>query len=338
MKEKETTPSSITFDDQLRLDVRKLDERKGGGAHFAIYGNVKVVIDWKHTDVEHVTGIGKLTFTKRIRDLAELLGVRKPQEFCTMQLLGYIDESPTRYGFVFNLPIEANPELQCESLYELFHRKDYLPSLSDRFKLAEQLASALYLFHSAGWLHKGLTSKHVLFFTPTDAIPNEETTTINLLERPYLVGFEYSRMQTTPQYSDKPPQNPDEDVYRHPDGQESMSRKTPFKPLYDVYSLGVIFLELAYWRRVTSILKTCRGRDVKTFDNNDLKAVQSWLLELMASNNASFNIRFKVGAVFDKVVRWCLSSEFKTDTHEYSQGLQDVFMEEVILRLKDCRL
>ncbi|KAF8459882.1 hypothetical protein BDZ91DRAFT_740984 [Kalaharituber pfeilii] len=72
------------------------------------------------------------------------------------------------------------------------------------------------------------------------------------LESPYLVGFEYARFDATSEVSEQPSSNPEHDIYRHPlaigDYCESFSR------VFDIYSLGLVLVEIALWRPLRKIV------------------------------------------------------------------------------------
>lgn len=334
-----TSTNQLTVNDPLRLFKYQFSQNETDGIHLAKYNDELVVIDWKYINpdqVQQTVGVTGTRFLGMIKDLAKLLDVSKPEEFCTLPLRGYLDDSPSRYGYLFKIPSHIDRTFKCESLHDLMHREDYVPSLTDRINLAKKLAGALSLFHAAGWLHKGLTNKHILFFTPSGPLSKKEATTVNLMERPYIIGFNYARLENEPYKSEKPPENPREDIYRHPNAQYPASESIKFKPIYDVYSLGVVFMELACWRRMSSILKSHTRREVNDFSREDLMKIKSWLIEISESYNLSFNVGFRAGSEFSKVVRRCLAGELEGGEREYCDGLQDAFFEEVISCLHKC--
>lgn len=65
------------------------------------------------------------------------------------------------------------------------------PNLGDRFRLALKLSEFCLHIHSCGWLHKGLRPENILFFSDSDNASELSGT----IERPYVVGFEYSRKE-----------------------------------------------------------------------------------------------------------------------------------------------
>lgn len=333
-------PNSSITSDQLKIPVEQVEEES---AHSALLGTVRVVIDWKRPRPEDIGGTAKTIFDSQVQALVRLLQIPKPEEFCALPLRGYLNDLPRKWGYVFNFPSHVNTEFKCESLYDLFHRPDCLPSLTDRMRLAQKLASALYLFHTAGWLHKAISSHNIVFFTPKATMSMGRGKPVNLLERPFIIGFDYSRLEENSEGSEKPPSNPAQDIYRHPKAQYPASLSNPFKAIYDIYSLGVVFMELAYWRRIESVLRDEKvlkkdGQGKLECTSKDLEKIPSILLELSVSQDLLKNVPFRVGDAYSHVITTCLTGKLEGSEQEYHKGLQDDFLRKVISPLKERRL
>jgi hypothetical protein len=77
------------------------------------------------------------------------------------------------------------------------------------------------------------------------------------LSRPYLSGFDYSRPAQNQDMAEKPPENPAHDLYRHPlahGNARDSANSGGFKKQYDIYSLGVVLVEIWYWKPISVIL------------------------------------------------------------------------------------
>ncbi|KAI9681806.1 MAG: hypothetical protein M1829_000551 [Trizodia sp. TS-e1964] len=193
----------------------------------------------------------------RVRKLAILLHEPdKPDDFRVPRCLGFFDdaeakEDQNRFGFVFEKPAAADPNSRPVSLLELFSRKPR-PSLSKRIALANTVANCLQHLHSVNWMHKGLRSHNIIFFPTKD--PQAEIAQLDLagFSKPYLSGFDYARPASSGEMTEEPPNNPEYDIYRHPrtcfEGPREGFRKT-----FDIYSLGVILIEMAYWKPIDKI-------------------------------------------------------------------------------------
>lgn len=211
----------------------------------ACYGShrsprVCVLLDLKDPRTEG-GGTVTITFNRQIR----LLRVPKPAEFCTLSLRGHLNDLPRKWGNVFDFPAQQTHG-KCELLHDLLHNDNYLPSLTHGVRLAEKLANALYLFHSVDWFHKAISLHNIILFTRTDGDEG--------LANSYFIEFDYSPLATKVDESEKPRWNPSQDVYRHIKAQYPTSHDEPFKAIYDIYSLGVVFLEVADWQSIKYVL------------------------------------------------------------------------------------
>jgi len=118
----------------------------------------------------------------------------------------------------------------------------YLDDLESRKNFAVQLVRALSYIHAVGLVHKSLRSANIVLWVDT------ETSTHVI---PLIFGFDRARLVS--EISAKA-----EDVlwesrlYRHP-ARWRENENLPFVREYDVYSLGVILLELGMGRLAKSI-------------------------------------------------------------------------------------
>jgi hypothetical protein len=63
------------------------------------------------------------------------------------------------------------------------------PTVEERFRLAQRIATTFMEFHNASWLHKGFTSDRVVFVS---TIVENYVTKIPYQD-PYVIGFEVAR-------------------------------------------------------------------------------------------------------------------------------------------------
>lgn len=189
------------------------------------------------------------TTNKRVNQLARLLSIQqRPAEFSVPTCLGYVqDKKHTRFGFVFEAPKSQSNAALPTSLFSLLTSRPV--GLRKRVSIALQLSQCLILFHSVNWLHKGLRSANVLFF---EEDPKQSV-------RPYISGFEYSRRSTGDVTSTGPPEDIEWAMYVHPEYLGS-GRPHGFKQTYDMYSLGVILIEVACWQKIVDILRPVAQR------------------------------------------------------------------------------
>ena len=267
-----------------------------------------------------------------------------------------------RLGLVFERPQDAglHASLPPVSLRELFDahaagRPKVKPSLTDRIALAHAVASCLLHLHAVNWLHKGLRSANIVFFRRTPAPgadnggPNTITTTPDDapvdLTRPYLSGFDFSRPARPDEMTDVPGgDDAAHDLYRHPGAQSGPAHagrgRARFRKSFDVYSLGVVLVEIAHWRPVEAVL----GLNLAAARARPGIALRV-RLQLLAADVAAA-LGAAMGRVFEEAARRCIAGgealglevgEDETDDAVAARmGVR--FYEDVVKKLEDIRV
>ncbi|MCJ1318062.1 hypothetical protein MMC15_003389 [Xylographa vitiligo] len=228
---------------------------------------VSVMLEWK--DFEP-TSIYLRLISNRVENLARLLAPEcsKPFDFHVLDCLGYFEDLERhRYGILFALPPSAQPILPF-TLQDLLSRAltGILPPLDDRFRMAESIARSVIRLHDCGWVHAALRSSNVLFFHRREGNQSSSPQSL-ILNHPYITGFTYSRpsdpTESTLEYSQLH-NSSDHDLYRHPAIQRSnMARYGPssrmehvrYQQRHDLFSLGVILLEIGLWEQIIQCWK-----------------------------------------------------------------------------------
>ena len=229
---------------QLLSDVQNDQGRLGGS--IALYEGAPVYIEHKHYSDKEARGADSAKILGRVQDLTRLLSSPRAPSFRSLRCKGYFnDPTESAYCLVFDRPAQSSANVTPRSLLSLL-RSSYMPSVSQRIQLALDLTTTLLHIHAGGWLHKGLRSDSILFF------PASETAARTLAD-PYILGYEYSRRVGTGEISDKPSDNPSRDIYRHPSAQGPVS--DTFHKAFDIYALGIVLVEIAYWRSFGHILE-----------------------------------------------------------------------------------
>lgn len=183
---------------------------------------------------------GKLI--SRVKNIALLPSMPMDPSFLTLRCLGFFKDGD-RYAFLYAHPQEsidagpAVPAAQPVSLLDILRDSSApQPSVTVRLSVTLHICGTLLILHTAGWLYKDLRSENILFF------PSFAGSTIpELLTRPYLTGFAFSRFDSPEAISEQPSANPSHDIYRHPQalGEPSIS----FKKQMDKYSLGAVMVD-----------------------------------------------------------------------------------------------
>ncbi|KAK8021554.1 hypothetical protein PG990_006692 [Apiospora arundinis] len=230
-----------------------------------------VLIEWVDYDREDLDE--KFVHLRRLDQLARMMAsaTDRHPDLHTIDCLGYTDDTAnSRYGLVYKAPgkrptaeAAAAAATTCcaTTLHALISSNDLkTPDLNERVRLAQTLAVALWSLHSLDWLHKSLCSNNILFFpAPSTSSSAEDTTTASTtlvpdISSPYLVGFDASRpdMDTDMSVASKNPSILD--LHRHPKSLSGLARR-PYCKSYDVYSLGLVLLEIGLWKSLQTYYK-----------------------------------------------------------------------------------
>ncbi|KAE8409798.1 prion-inhibition and propagation-domain-containing protein [Aspergillus pseudonomiae] len=224
-----------------------------------------------------------------IQELVGLLAEEDSHAIQVPQCIGYVDDHPRsdRFCLLYKYPKGVTTDARLQTLFSLF-REPQRPDLADRIELARAVAQTLYYLHTVGWLHKAFRSDNILFFQE----PNKGVE----YSTPYVSGFDNARPSGQDQMSQVAGAKEGLEYYQHPDtltGFDEEGRK-PFRATFDVYSLGIILIEIAHWKPLREIL---RGSAVRPWEVHDaLFRDPRWLQD----------VGFAVGRAYEDVVRTCL--------------------------------
>jgi hypothetical protein len=232
------------------IDLSKLElgeTTDDGSRTLAQYQGTNVWIEWKSYSAVLVDDLSNAPHRVAPEDaalnakrlVALLRAKAKPTEFCVPGCLGYFDDLSVshnqRFGFVYQVATKDGGGLEPKSLAKLLD--DSKPAaMKQRIILAQQLATCLLYFHAVNWLHKSLRSASIIFVSSSSVVD---------YTRPYITSFEYSRPDLNSETFQGAPETPEFKTYCHPDylGRPDLYRKT-----FDMYSLGIILLEIALWK------------------------------------------------------------------------------------------
>ncbi|KAL8692907.1 MAG: hypothetical protein Q9218_002165 [Villophora microphyllina] len=235
-----------------------------------------------------------------------------PTYLGSLKLRGWvIDTRRARHALVYEIPlpglsssfIQSSPPRNFTLLSFLHHGADTdstnMPSLEDRFRLAFSLTSTLLHLHAKGLLHRNINSKNIIFF------PNEEMEVSSgakpwkngIIRRPFLTSFDQCTEDVYVETEEPFISN----IYRHPHSERGL--RSMYKPHYDVYSLGLILLEVGLWMPISKLWKTRYTRA------NFKSRLQTIYTRKLAG---------KCGSNYKKVVEFCLTLGDETSIPEGS--------------------
>jgi hypothetical protein len=279
---------------------------QGGSRKISIYDKVvRVWIEW--LEIEQTLSTVEVTNIQgRIKTLSHMLET-SPESFNIARCMGYINDqdNPRRTGLVFRIPQEIGT-ITPISLLDIIrkHKEIKQPALGDKFVLAQMLATTLMQLHASNWLHKAFRGDNILFLPKS---PGD-------ISSPLLAGFEYARDTTMQSIGQRPTGQNELDYYYHPDVGDGFSKTL------DLYSLGVVLLEIAYWRPLATKIPP---RDAKS-----LKSIQQLFIK---SADALDPV---VGAIYSSVVRLCLNCQLPDPSLEAEFAC--AMNTEIVLRLERC--
>ncbi|KAI1441661.1 prion-inhibition and propagation-domain-containing protein [Annulohypoxylon stygium] len=229
-----------------QIELYGCQREHGTGRVIGRYGDTPIWVEWKGYD-ESSTTLAYRCVENRITRLAALLlkSPDTPRELMLPTSLGYIhDPASGKFGIVFELPVQQNMSAPS-SLYERF-QITMKPSLTVRLNMARKLVASLGYIHAMNWLHKGLRSDNILFLASSDLDWSSFC----------LSGFDYSRPANPNEITEAPNDDRKHDLYRHPEVQLDVPRdgEYGYKAKHDVYSLGVILMEIGLWQPIHQFL------------------------------------------------------------------------------------
>lgn len=191
-----------------------------------------------------------------VRDFAARLHAADPLVMGLLGCNGFSSEPlDHRFALRFLYPTgKTNPRTLQQLLIDRVNvSQGTKHSRSDRVELARKLASAVLYLHSCNFVHKNIRPTNILIFdaiAPNGADPKTITYPY-VIGDPYLVGFDDVR-RADARSSMIRVEDWKRNIYLHPD-RHRMASGDEFTMLHDIYSLGVVLLEIALWVSVSDL-------------------------------------------------------------------------------------
>ena len=296
---------------------------------------INVWIEWRSYRLDHDNEVPLPKNLDRVKQLVALLQSAKQNEFCTPKCLGWFDNrdhgkqssNPSQFGLVFQKPRHGKKPI---SLSEMINTRSK-PSLTDRMVLAHLIARCLLYLHAVNWLHKGLSSDSIVF------VPTEDTVDVT---RPCVTGYDYARPDKDGEtsLSTSGEEDIEAQIYVHPSYQGRLAIGN-YRKTFDVYSLGIVLLEIVRWKQVRDIMEL----GVK-LSEEEVKKVRSRLLE--PENKHMLQLKEDFGDKLGGAVQSCLVGREAFGIAESEKEmepatgakLQRAFIEQVVEALRDIQI
>ncbi|KAK4188329.1 hypothetical protein QBC35DRAFT_496835 [Podospora australis] len=250
---------------------------------------------------------------RKVLLLARILNCPKPKEFRVLRCVGFCAPKSqghdNEYGFVYVFPSSCNSDSPPIPLRHFFAgaKRQLIPTLEGKFHIAKALSSSIFELHCYGWLHRNISSENVIFFVHADGKQAKTATTIAPtaadMEDPYIIGFHHSRPDGNVYCSDirsAEDVSPDAIFYQHPDyGDNSTLR---FEKRHDYYALGMVLLEIAFWRSCDNMWQEDRKRTPNSVI--DRRAFKNKLVSRFVPRLAAV-----MGTAYMEAVQSCFSAQ-----------------------------
>jgi hypothetical protein len=189
----------------------------------------------------------------------------------TLTCLGYFeDPKQPRFGLVFELPksvysgaadsLKPLEELRPVTLLSvlqtgsksLHNSNSATPPLEDRFRLAYTLALTFSKIHGDNFAHKDVNSSNILVFRKNRRQSPNSRALQFALRNPVICSFDLFSEYDIGTTNAMPPLN----IYRHPEDPKFTGDKAKeHGPQFDLYSLGLILLEIGLWVPLSDLWK-----------------------------------------------------------------------------------
>lgn len=163
-------------------------------------------------------------------------------------------ESDPRFELQYSMPSDLNDPRSLRDL--LTDRSNYkLHPLNHRFRLAKHLATSIVYMHSGQFVHKNIKPENILMMTSANGQIEEQFPYV--LGWPFLVGFDRCRPASvlSGRYGEG---KMEECLYQHPTRWGVVAEEA-FTMLHDIYSLGVVLLEIGLWQSLVEWNEDTKG-------------------------------------------------------------------------------
>ncbi|KAL3464527.1 hypothetical protein BJX64DRAFT_275736 [Aspergillus heterothallicus] len=238
------------------------------------------------------TGMNGERLERDVRDLARKLVQADPFEFGLLQCKGVVkhndkDVWSQSFTFVFRLPPGCSEPRSMRHCLAEMQRPD---SLSDRFRLASELAKSVLYVHTFGFVHKNIRPETILLLRNGESV----------LGSSFLIGFDTFRSE----YGHSALMGStlwERSLYQHPD-RIGPHATQPYVMQHDIYSLGVCLLELGLWESFITDRKNQPMLRYSLIADAEPPEFKDRLLSL-----ARGELKSRMGNLYSQVVETCLT-------------------------------
>ncbi|KAK6527513.1 hypothetical protein TWF694_004496 [Orbilia ellipsospora] len=253
----------------------------------------------------------KRILLQRLQRLVMLLASTESPSFRSLRALGSIaDVTNYCWWLALEFPASCGPDTPLAEPITLHHllqpSTKFRPPLERRLQLAVSICGTMSSLFSSGWLHKGLRSANIVF--PYLVSSNSIIDTY-IIRDPRVGGFEYSRQETESKSINNAEMFTDvaAALYRHPiyhgEGEQEYTMQL------DIYSLGLVLVEIALWMPLSSFLDTTdkKGKRIFPAKVESFHREEALKLKELVLSRLEKELAFRAGTVFCDIAKWCLA-------------------------------
>ncbi|KLU85765.1 hypothetical protein MAPG_04785 [Magnaporthiopsis poae ATCC 64411] len=181
---------------------------------------------------------------KVVRDIAGILRHADPRLMGILHCDGFqYDQLQNRFELHFPFPQGlTNPRTLSDLLSDPSNPQVKHP-LNQRISLAKSIVTAVFVLHSAGFVHKQIRPDNVVVFERKDR--PEAQRWPYAIGTPFLVGFDNVRKVDAASLM-LPVEDWEKSIYLSPE-RHRLQRGDEFRMQHDIFSIGVVLLEIAFW-------------------------------------------------------------------------------------------
>ncbi|KAF2965352.1 hypothetical protein GQX73_g8233 [Xylaria multiplex] len=195
---------------------------------------------------------GEITKHRRVvREIASILHHADTRLMGILYCEGFLlDSLSNRFELRFPFPEGLS---KPRTLLDLFldpesRRSTVKHPLNQRITLAKRIVKAVFVLHAAGFVHKQIRPDNVVIFERDSSETQgaaERTKYPYALGEPFLVGFDSTRKVDAASLM-QPVEDWKKSIYLSPE-RHRLQQGDEFQMHHDIFSLGVLLLEMAFW-------------------------------------------------------------------------------------------